>query len=62
MHIVAVRPPPVLLNAPPSVLFPQEAGFLRRTGLQYHWHNEGFTSFDHYLAALKQALPPIPFI
>lgn len=31
------------------------AGFLRRTGLQYHWHNEGYTSFDHYLAALKQS-------
>jgi len=28
-------------------------GFLERLGYQYHWRNNGFTSFDHYLGALK---------
>ena len=29
------------------------AGFLCRIGLQYHWHNEGYADFDHFLAALN---------
>jgi len=29
-----------------------EAGFLQRTGLQYHWENRGYDSFDDFLAAL----------
>lgn len=29
-----------------------EAGFLQRVGLQYHWHNEGYGSFDDFLARL----------
>ena len=29
-----------------------EAGFLRRTGLQYHWENRGYGSFDDFLASL----------
>lgn len=28
-------------------------GWLRRTGWQYHWRNEGFASFDDYLASLR---------
>ncbi|HLK85402.1 MAG TPA: GNAT family N-acetyltransferase [Candidatus Binataceae bacterium] len=28
-------------------------GFLERLGYQYHWRNNGFTSFDDYLGALK---------
>lgn len=28
------------------------AGMLKRTGLQYHWHNRGYQSFDDFLAAL----------
>ena len=28
------------------------AGFLLRTGFQYHWRNRGFSSFDGYLASL----------
>lgn len=28
-------------------------GWLRRTGWQYHWLNEGYASFDDYLAALR---------
>ncbi len=31
----------------------QEAGFLHRIGLQYHWHNQGYGSFDDFLAALN---------
>ncbi len=30
-----------------------EAGFLLRTGQQYHWHNRGYGSFDDFLAALS---------
>ena len=29
-----------------------EAGWIRRTGLQYHWTNEGYASFDEFLEAL----------
>jgi uncharacterized protein len=29
-----------------------EAGFLRRTGLQYHWENRGYESFEDFLATL----------
>jgi predicted N-acyltransferase len=28
-------------------------GWLRRLGLQYHWTNEGFASFEDYLASLR---------
>jgi hypothetical protein len=29
------------------------AGLLRRQGVQYHWHNRGYRSFDDFLATLK---------
>ena len=29
-----------------------EAGFLRRTGLQYHWQNRSYDSFEDFLASL----------
>jgi predicted N-acyltransferase len=29
-----------------------DAGWLRRLGTQYHWENNGYTSFDDFLAAL----------
>ncbi len=28
------------------------AGFLKRTGVQYHWSNEGYASFDDFLSTL----------
>ena len=28
-------------------------GWLRRTGYQYHWRNEGFRTFDDYLTSLR---------
>lgn len=31
----------------------QDAGFLTRTGLQYHWHNRGYQTFDDFLGALN---------
>lgn len=31
----------------------EEAGFLTRTGLQYHWHNRDYQSFDDFLGALN---------
>ncbi|MBM3573556.1 MAG: N-acetyltransferase [Alphaproteobacteria bacterium] len=42
------------------VTFPTEAewsalgalGFLQRTGVQFHWHNHGYHSFDDFLATL----------
>jgi predicted N-acyltransferase len=30
-----------------------EAGWLRRIGMQFHWENEGYTSFDDFLGALS---------
>lgn len=30
-----------------------EAGFLSRLGMQYHWHNHGYASFEDYLAKLR---------
>ncbi|WPZ36152.1 GNAT family N-acetyltransferase [Thalassobaculum sp. OXR-137] len=30
-----------------------EFGFLQRKGLQYHWHNNGYASFDDFLDALS---------
>ncbi len=30
-----------------------EAGWLQRLGVQFHWHNDGYTSFDDFLAALN---------
>jgi predicted N-acyltransferase len=32
-----------------------QAGWLKRTGLQYHWENDGYSTFDDFLAALKQS-------
>src|ERR1043166_2953342 len=31
----------------------EEVGFLRRNGLQFHWQNRGFSSFDDYLASFR---------
>jgi predicted N-acyltransferase len=44
------------------VLFPEsaeaelwkEAGFLLRSGIQYHWQNKGFSTFEDFLATLPQ--------
>lgn len=30
-------------------------GLLRRTGVQYHWHNRGYGAFEDFLATLKSA-------
>jgi len=32
-----------------------DAGMMRRTGMQYHWHNRGYASFDDFLATLKSS-------
>jgi len=31
----------------------EECGFLPRVGIQYHWHNQGYASFDDYLARFR---------
>jgi predicted N-acyltransferase len=31
----------------------EDAGYLRRVGIQYHWRNEGYVSFDDYLSRLR---------
>jgi predicted N-acyltransferase len=44
------------------VLFPpeeeaqalQEAGFMLRTGVQFHWLNPGYRDFEHFLSTLEQ--------
>lgn len=33
----------------------KDMGFMSRTGIQYHWDNEGYSTFDDFLAALKQS-------
>src|SRR5215475_11357863 len=33
--------------------FLAEHGFLQRTDQQFHWHNQGFASFDDFLASLN---------
>ena len=30
-----------------------DAGWLQRLGVQYHWHNEGYSCFDDFLGALN---------
>ena len=32
-----------------------QQGYLCRTGIQYHWNNQGYASFDDFLMALKQS-------
>ncbi len=34
-------------------VFADTSGFLLRKGLQYHWHNPGYASFDDFLADLS---------
>ncbi|EHH68067.1 GNAT family N-acetyltransferase [Gluconobacter morbifer] len=36
----------------PSLRAFEAAGYLHRTGIQYHWHNHGYCSFDDFLNAL----------
>jgi predicted N-acyltransferase len=31
----------------------EEVGFVPRSGIQYHWQNHGFNSFDDYLASFR---------
>jgi uncharacterized protein len=31
----------------------EDAGFLIRHGHQFHWHNDGYTSFEHFLEAFS---------
>ncbi|UKV12821.1 GNAT family N-acetyltransferase [Thalassospiraceae bacterium SW-3-3] len=31
----------------------EDAGFLPRTGIQYHWYNRGYAGFDDFLGALN---------
>jgi predicted N-acyltransferase len=33
----------------------RSAGFLERRGVQYHWHNQGYGTFDDWLASLRSA-------
>jgi uncharacterized protein len=32
-----------------------ERGYLQRTGIQYHWENRGYATFDQFLASLRQS-------
>lgn len=32
-----------------------EAGYLQRTGIQYHWENRNYVTFEDFLADLKQS-------
>ena len=39
--------------APAQVAVFEAAGWLIRTGTQFHWHNDGYAGFDDFLAALS---------
>ncbi len=41
----------VLFPAPADVAVLDAAGWLARRDCQFHWHNRGYTSFDHYLGS-----------
>ena len=33
----------------------EAAGFMRRVGVQFHWHNRGYRDFDDFLATMRSA-------
>ncbi len=43
----------VLFPAPADADALRRAGFLERTGIQFHWRNAGYRTFDDFLAALS---------
>jgi len=43
----------VTFVAPDQVPLFEAAGWLIRTGTQFHWHNDGYARFDDFLAALS---------
>lgn len=42
-----------LFLAPHEISFFEEAGYIIRESLQYHFFNQGYKNFDHYLTHLK---------
>ena len=32
-----------------------EVGYLQRSGIQFHWENRGYTTFEDFLSDLKQS-------
>ena len=44
----------VLFPGPADAAVLRGAGFLERTGVQFHWRNAGYRTFDDFLAALSQ--------
>ncbi len=44
----------VLYPPEPQAKQLQDAGFLLRKGVQFHWQNEGYDSFDAFLSTLEQ--------
>jgi uncharacterized protein len=45
----------VLFPQPQEALLMQEAGMMLRSGVQFHWNNQGYASFDDFLAQLSHA-------
>ncbi|HLK10551.1 MAG TPA: GNAT family N-acetyltransferase [Candidatus Binatia bacterium] len=43
----------VTFCGPEEIATLEARGWLRRTDHQYHWHNDGFRSFDDYLGSLR---------
>src|SRR5436190_76487 len=44
---------PVLFPADADAQALREAGWLERTGVQFHWDNPGYASFEDFLARLS---------
>ncbi|HUX23251.1 MAG TPA: GNAT family N-acetyltransferase [Burkholderiales bacterium] len=45
----------VLFPQPQEALLMQEAGMMLRSGVQFHWNNQGYGSFEDFLAQLSHA-------
>jgi predicted N-acyltransferase len=43
----------VLFPAEPDAVALRRAGFLERAGVQFHWRNDGYRTFDEFLGALS---------
>ncbi len=42
-----------LFTTPEDTALLETQGMMRRTGYQFHWHNQGYSSFDNFLAGFS---------
>ncbi len=44
----------ILYPPPAQAQLLEQAGFLLRSGVQFHWHNQGYRHFDEFLSTLER--------